>query len=325
MKFPIRLLSLLAVFFSAVPTHGAPGDEIYQKGFLSIEDARKSIELPEGYSLQLVLSEPQIEEPVAMAWDGNGVLYVVEMRTYMQTADATGEQEPKSRISRHEDTNGDGTYDKSTVFIDNLLLPRMVLPLDDRVMVGTTNTLDLWNYRDTDGDGVADEKVKIFEGGKRGGNMEHQPSGLIWNLDNWISSLTKIQLPFHKRGIQNRKAPRGGGQWGLTADDDGRIYYSTGGGENPAFFFQQPRSTVCSAFRPNGSQLPNRFSHRPGSGVQGGRRRVGPNGGLNAFTGSQAKEFSVATAFPRNSMATSSFRNRSDASSVGPRLTARMA
>ena len=58
-----------------------------------------------------------------MAWDGNGVLYVVEMRTYMQTADATDEQTPKSRISRHEDTNGDGTYDKSTVFIDNLLLP----------------------------------------------------------------------------------------------------------------------------------------------------------------------------------------------------------
>ena len=97
MKFSIRLLSLLPVFFSDVPTHGFPGDEIYQRAFL-IEDARKSIELPEGYSLQLVLSEPHIEEPVAMAWDGNGVLYVREMRTYMQTADATGEQEPKSRI-----------------------------------------------------------------------------------------------------------------------------------------------------------------------------------------------------------------------------------
>ena len=80
---------------------GEPVGNIYQKGFLSIEEARKSIELPEGYSLELVLSEPQIEEPVAMTWDGNGVLYVVEMRTYMQTADATDEQTPKSRISRH--------------------------------------------------------------------------------------------------------------------------------------------------------------------------------------------------------------------------------
>ena len=287
MKFSIRLLSLLAVFFSAVPTHGAPGDEIYQKGFLSIEDARKSIELPEGYSLQLVLSEPQIEEPVAMAWDGNGVLYVVEMRTYMQTADATGEQEPKSRISRHEDTNGDGTYDKSTVFIDNLLLPRMVLPLDDRVMVGITNTLDLWNYRDTDGDGVADEKVKIFEGGKRGGNMEHQPSGLIWNLDNWIYvTYQNTRYRFTNGEFKTGKLPRGGGQWGLTADDDGRIYYSTGGGENPAFFFQQP--PVYGMFDVSGQTEANFrtvFPIAPVPDVQGGRRRVGPNGGLNAFTG----------------------------------------
>ncbi|MBT3469113.1 MAG: cytochrome C, partial [Opitutae bacterium] len=182
MKFYKFLLCLL---FS-VKAFAAPGDDVYQRGFLSVEDSHKSIELPDGYSLELVLSEPQVEEPVAMAWDGNGVLYVVEMRTYMQTADATGEQEPLSRISRHEDTNGDGIYDKSTVFIDKLLLPRMVLPLDDRVMVGITNTLDLWNYSDSDGDGVADQKTKVFEGGRRGGNMEHQPSGLIWGLDNWI-------------------------------------------------------------------------------------------------------------------------------------------
>ena len=163
MKNPAKRLALL-LFLPAIAgqTLAAPGDEVYQRGFLSIEESHKSIEFPDGYSLQLVLSEPQVEEPVAMAWDGNGVLYVVEMRTYLQTADATGEQTPLSRISRHEDTNGDGTYDKSTVFIDKILLPRMVLPLDDRVMVGITNTLDLWNYRDTDGDGVADEKVKVF-------------------------------------------------------------------------------------------------------------------------------------------------------------------
>ena len=77
-----------------------PGETIYQRGFLSVEKAHKSIELQDGYALELVLSDPHIEEPVACAFDGNGVLYVVEMRTYMQTADATGEQEPRSRISR---------------------------------------------------------------------------------------------------------------------------------------------------------------------------------------------------------------------------------
>ncbi|SVC28268.1 uncharacterized protein METZ01_LOCUS281122, partial [marine metagenome] len=118
MKIKAPIVSLLCLAFS-LNGFAAPGDEVYQRGFLSKEEALKSIELQEGYSLELVLSEPQVEEPVAMAWDGNGVLYVVEMRTYMQTADATGEQESRSRISRHEDTNGDGTYDKNTVFIDN--------------------------------------------------------------------------------------------------------------------------------------------------------------------------------------------------------------
>ena len=264
-----------------------PGETIYQRGFLSIEEAHESIELPDGYSLELVLSEPHIEEPVACAWDGNGVLYVVEMRTYMQDADATGEQEPTSRISRHEDTDGDGEYDKHTVFIDDLLLPRAVLPLDDRVMVHVTNTLDLWTYRDTDGDGVADEKVKIHEGGRRGGNMEHQPSGLIWALDNWIYiTYENRRYRFTDGQLVMERIPRGGGQWGLTQDDWGRIYYSTAGGENPAFFFQQPPvygmldlpGQTSGDFRrvyPI-AEIPD---------VQGGRGRVGPNGGLNHMTG----------------------------------------
>ena len=265
----------------------APGDEVYQRGFLSKEDAQKSIELQDGYSLELVLSEPQVEEPVALAWDGNGVLYVVEMRTYMQNIDAIGEQEPKSRITRHEDTNGDGVYDKSTVFIDNLLLPRMVLPLDDRVMVGVTNTLDLWNYRDTDGDGVADEKVKVFEGGRRGGNMEHQPSGLIWNLDNWIYiTYQNTRYRYTNGEFRTEKLPRGGGQWGLTSDNEGRIYYSTGGGENPAFFYQQPPQYGMFDVRDQTSSDFRRvYPIAAVPDVQGGRRRVGPNGGLNAFTG----------------------------------------
>lgn len=271
----------------ALPAAAEPGDHVYQTGFLSIEDAHRSIELPEGYSLELVLSEPEIEEPVALAWDGNGALYVAEMRTYMQDIDATGEQEPRSRISRHEDTDGDGVYDKHTTFVDNLLLPRMILPLDDRIMVGVTNTLDLWTYRDSDGDGLADEEVKVYEGGGRGGNMEHQPSGLIWALDNWIYLTYEAKrYRFTNGEFKVEKLPRGGGQWGLTQDDEGRIYYSTGGGENPAFFFQQP--PIYGMFDAPGQTEKDFRRVYPIAevpDVQGGRGRVGPNGGVNAFTG----------------------------------------
>ena len=116
--------------------------------YLSVEESLKTFHMPEGYRLEPVVTEPEIAEPVVCAFDGNGRLYVVEMRTYMQDADATDEQAPKSRVSLHEDTDGDGKMDKHTVFADNLLLPRMVLPLDDRVLIGETNTLDIYSYRD---------------------------------------------------------------------------------------------------------------------------------------------------------------------------------
>ncbi len=264
----------------------------YQTGYLSKDASLKSFELPEGYALELVLSEPQVKEPVAIAWDGNGVMYVAEMRTYMQDADATGEQTPASRISRHEDTNGDGTYDRHTTYIDKLLLPRMILPLDDRIIVGITNTLDLWTYRDTDNDGVADEKIKIYEGGKRGGNMEHQPSGLIWGLDNWIYLTYQATRYRYTDGqFITEKLPRSSGQWGLTQDDDGRNYYSVAGGEVAAEGFQQPPLYGTMNLK---NQLPASFQEifpiAQVPDVQGGPRRVGKNGAINHFTAVAGQE-----------------------------------
>ncbi|MFT5154757.1 MAG: glucose/arabinose dehydrogenase, partial [Planctomycetota bacterium] len=145
---------------------------------LTAAESIATMVLQPGYSLVPVLTEPDIHEPSAIAWDGNGRMYVVEMRTYMQDIDGNNQLDPVSRVSRHEDTNGDGVYDKHTIFADNLSLPRMILPLLDRVIIRETNTLDLKSYADTDGDGVAD-KIELWHGGgDRGGNLEHQPSGL---------------------------------------------------------------------------------------------------------------------------------------------------
>lgn len=262
---------------------------IYQRGYLSPEESLKSIELQDDYSLKLVLSDPAVIEPVAMAWDGNGALYVVEMRTYMQDADASGEKKPISRISRHEDVDGDGIYEKHSIFIDNLLLPRFVLPLDDRIMIGVTNTKDLWTYRDSDGDGVADEKVKVHEGGGRGGNMEHQASGLLWNLDNWLyCTYEPERYRFVGGKIEVEALSKGQGQWGIGRDNVGRLYYTTAGGETPAASFQQP--IIYGALNlPKELQEAEDFrtvypiANVPD--VQGGARRVNKTGGLNHFTG----------------------------------------
>src|SRR5687768_9187061 len=134
--------------------------------YLSPQESMETVHLPSGYHLELIASEPMIREPVAIAWDGNGKMYVAQMLTYMQDAEATGEQEARSRISLLEDTDGDGKMDKHTVFIDSLLLPRMLQCVNDEVLVNETNTINIHSYKDTDGDGVADEKKLVYKNDK---------------------------------------------------------------------------------------------------------------------------------------------------------------
>jgi hypothetical protein len=108
------------------------------------------------------------------------------MRAFMQDLEGTGQREKNGRVSMHWSSKGDGVFDRHSVFIDGLVLPRMILPMDGALLVAETDSNDLHLYRDTDNDGVADKKDLWFSGGPRGGNLEHQPSGLVWALDNWI-------------------------------------------------------------------------------------------------------------------------------------------
>lgn len=263
--------------------------------FLSPEESLEKFYLPEGYKIELVASEPMVNEPVAIAWDGNGKMYVAQMDTYMQNVDAIGEDEPISQIKLLVDLDGDGKMDKSTVFIDSLLLPRMILPLDDRLIVNETYSYDLWSYRDTDNDGVADEKIRVYENPKRrGGNLEHQQSGLVWNLDNWVyTTYNPLRFRFNKDGVQVDSLVDGSsGQWGLTQDDLGNMYYSSAGGETAAYGFQVP--PIYGEVDLEGQISEGFMEPWPVVGtpdVQGGAElRLKPDGTLNKFTGVAGQE-----------------------------------
>ena len=145
------------------------------------EAAQQNVLLPPGYKIEPVLADPLIEDPVGVSFDGNGRMYVLEMRSYMQDADGSTSRQPISRISRHEDTDGDGVYDKHTVFIDKLVMPRIAYPLQDGVLlVLETDNRDMYKYTDTDGDGVADKRELFYAGAGLVTNMEWQPGGLTW-------------------------------------------------------------------------------------------------------------------------------------------------
>ncbi len=207
---------------------------------LSAADEAKTFQLPPGYHLELLLSEPQIVEPVCMAFDGNGRLYVAEMLSYMPDIDGGNELIPTSRVSVHWSSKGDGVYDQHRVFADKLVLPRLLLPLADGVLIGETDTNDIYLYKDTNGDGVSDKKELVYQGGPRGGNLEHQPSGLTWGLDNWIySAANSYRLRWKDGKLIKQDIPGNGGQWGATQDDDGKLWVVNAGSEKGPVNFQQ--------------------------------------------------------------------------------------
>lgn len=256
---------------------------------LSPEASIKKIQLPPHYHVELVASEPMIQEPVALAWDGNGKMFVAEMNTYMKDADATGEYEPSSRVKLLEDTDGDGRMDKSTIFIDSLLLPRVILPVGDQLLVGITNIQHIWSYRDTNGDGKADEKKIVFRNDVLDvRNLEHQNGGLLWNLDNWIYP-TRDNLRYkYQNGIlvADTMVDNMIGQWGLTSDNYGRLFYSEAGPGLPAVQFQQMPAYGALNFN---DQYANEFTTPwPIIGnidAQGGRQALRPEDNtLKKFT-----------------------------------------
>ncbi|MEI9945319.1 MAG: c-type cytochrome [Chitinophagaceae bacterium] len=259
--------------------------------YLSPAASMKGFNLPSGYHMELVASEPMIKEPVAIAWDGNARMYVAEMLTYMQDADAIGEQTNVSRISLLEDTDNDGKMDKSTIFIDSLLLPRMILCVNHELLVNETNTITINAYKDTNGDGKADQKRTVFE--KEGyrladANMEHQRSGLDWNIDNNIY-LTYDPVRFrYKNGMLSADSLYSGpgGQWGVTHDNYGRLFLSSAGSEQPLVRVQiNPSYGSLDIPDQANNDFQQVWSIVATPDVQGGLLRLRADSTLNHFTG----------------------------------------
>ncbi len=252
--------------------------------------------LPPGYKIENVLSDPDIEDPVGVTFDGNGRMYVLEMRSYMRDVEGTNSREPISRISRWEDTNGDGVYDRHTIFLDNLVMPRVAFPLEDgAILVLETDNRDLYKYTDTDGDGVADKKELFYAGFGRVTNMEWQPGGMTWALDNWLYSTYN---PFRLRITPDGKVIReetdpNGGQWWSAQDNYGKVWWVDGGGEIGPVNFQVP--ILYGAFNVDDNFEPDFQVPHPAPGgisdMQGGMRRVRlPDGTLNHFTAASGPE-----------------------------------
>ncbi|MBX7071855.1 MAG: c-type cytochrome [Pirellulales bacterium] len=198
-------------------------------------DAVATFDVQPGFRIEQVAAEPLLRDPVAMSFDEQGRLYVVEMIDYSEQAkDFLGE------IRRLEDADGDGRFEKSVAFAEKFSWPTAVICYDGGVFVAAAP--DIWYLKDADGDGHAETRRKVFTGFARN-NVQGLVNSFQWGLDNRIHgatsssgadvrradsdgptiSLSGRDFSFDPRALDIRPES-GGAQHGMTFDDWGRKF-----------------------------------------------------------------------------------------------------
>ncbi|MCB0633546.1 MAG: hypothetical protein KDD15_27625, partial [Lewinella sp.] len=260
--------------------------------------------LPPGYKITPILTEPQIEQPGAIAFDGNGRMYVLELRTYMLTADSDGTLDPVSRISRWEDKDGDGVYETGTAFVDGLIFPRFVLPYGkDCILTMESDADNVYKYTDTDDDGKADKKELFTTKYGRSGNVEHQQAFMYWGMDNWLySTVNAFRVRETPAGVIREKTGYNRAQWGVTHDDDGKLWFLGGASGLPSYFqfpIHYGNFEVKDQFA-EGFNIPWGAPVRIGD-MQGGMDQIRqPDGSLNLVTGAAGNDIYRGDRLPKD-------------------------
>src|SRR6185436_9952623 len=167
-KFLIQALHVLLLALPCLASNEGP---------LTPDEALRSFQLDPGLVIEIVAAEPVVGDPVALAFDERGRMFVAENRGYPVGP------EP-GVIAMLEDKNGDGRFEKRTVFADNLTFPNGVLPYNGGVIV--TCAPDILFLKDIDGDGKADVKRVLLTGFVTNNTTQLRVSHPTLGLDNWV-------------------------------------------------------------------------------------------------------------------------------------------
>lgn len=246
----VQLFSIAAALgYGLLPSSFAAEPEVTTKDLPRIpatepKNVGATFQVRPGFALELVASEPLVVSPVAMDFDENGRLFVVEMIDYSERRD-----EHLGRIRVLEDTDGDGHFDKSWVYADQIPWPTAVLCYRGGVFVGTTP--DILYCPDPNRDGVADSKDVVFTGFAADTlnhlNVQALLNSFHWGMDNRVHGSAsvsggKITSPKHPErapvDLRGRdfsfdpatfelRAESGGGQHGMSFDNAGRKFVSS--------------------------------------------------------------------------------------------------
>ncbi|CAN5533371.1 hypothetical protein BH11PLA2_BH11PLA2_39350 [soil metagenome] len=207
-------------------------------------EEKATFQLAPGFRIDLVASEPNVIDPVAMCFAADGSIYVCEMIGYPNGGVATG-IEKRGRIRKLMDKDGDGIYETAVTFAEGLRFPTGICCWRDGVIV--CNAPDITFLRDTDNDGKADV-TKVLYTGFDLRNIQTLPNGLLFHTDGFVHAMVGLNggtitcpdkpdmppLVLRGRGLRfdpdtpgRIEAVSGSGQYGLTHDGQGHWFTST--------------------------------------------------------------------------------------------------
>lgn len=200
-------------------------------------------QVKKGFHLELAANEPQVRSPIAVCFDERGRMFVCEMIDYSEMRDVTPHL---GRISMLEDKDGDGYYETSTVFADDLPWPTGLIWANGGLYVGATP--DIWRFEDKDGDGKAEVREKVYTGfgtGLKILNVQGLMNSFMWGQDNRVhvlagggnrgkvACLKRPDLPEQELGgrdfwfdplTHEFGLELGGAQYGMSFDNYGRKF-----------------------------------------------------------------------------------------------------
>lgn len=241
------------------------------------QDVLKTFQVKKGYHLELAAHEPLVLDPITMCFDEKGRLFVVEMVDYSERR----EEDPHlGRVRMLEDVDGDGKFDRASVYADDLPWPTALVCYDGGVFIGASPDI-IW-ARDNDGDGQADERKTVFTGfGAEASRLNVQGlfNSFQWGIDNRIHgtsgttggnrikrsddpndkgiAMRRVDFSFDPRKLDMR-IENGGGQYGMSFDSQGRkfmcsnsshaqhsVYAHRYGGGNPHYAMPSARVGIA--------------------------------------------------------------------------------
>lgn len=220
----------------------------------SPQDSIKCLQIEPGLKIELVAAEPLVKDPVAIAFDEFGHMFVVEYGDYPTGPEDGGKS--LSRVVMLEDTNGDGQADKRHVFADNLTFAHSLMAYSGGLLVGAQT--QILYLKDSDGDHKADVRQVLFDGFTPA-HPQMQIGNPRWGLDNWIylnygpGKITSAQDPNNAVTMPRKdfrfdprtmkfEADSGLGQFGNTIDRWGNRFYCTN--RNPIMTTHLPPSVL---------------------------------------------------------------------------------